>query len=78
MVEFGFYIFEGLMLSVQTIEDAIQKLPEPDLAELQRWFSEFYGNIWNNKIEHDAQSGKLDDLAAEALAEYHSGLVTEL
>jgi hypothetical protein len=66
------------MLSVQVIEDAIQQLPEPDLAELQRWFSEFYGNIWDKKIESDAEAGKLDALAAEALAEYHSGLVTEL
>lgn len=66
------------MISVQTIEDAIQQLPEPDLAELQRWFSEFYGNIWDKKIERDAEDGKLDALAAEALAEYHSGLVTEL
>ena len=66
------------MISVQIIEDAIQKLPEPDLAELQRWFSEFYGNIWDKQIEHDADEGKLDALAAEALAEYHSGLVTEL
>lgn len=66
------------MLSVQVIENAIQQLPEPDLAELQRWFSEFYGNIWDKKIERDAEAGKLDLLAAEALAEYHSGLVTEL
>ena len=66
------------MISVQVIEDAIQQLPEPDLAELQRWFSEFYGNIWDKKIERDADDGKLDALAAEALAEYHSGLSTEL
>ena len=66
------------MISVQVIENAIQQLPEPDLAELQRWFSEFYGNILDKKIERDADDGKLDALAAEALAEYHSGLVTEL
>ena len=42
------------MISVQAIEDAIQQLPETDLAELQRWFSEFYGNIWDKKIERDA------------------------
>ncbi len=66
------------MISVQVIENAIQQLPEPDLAELQRWFSEFYGNILDKKIERDADDGKLDVLAAEALAEYHSGLVTEL
>jgi len=66
------------MISVQTIENAIQQLPEPDLEELQRWFSEFYGNIWDKQIERDAITGKLDALADEALAEYHSGKVTEL
>ena len=66
------------MISVQTIENAIQQLPEPDLAELQRWFSEFYGDIWDRQIECDATAGKLDALAAEALAEYQSGVVTEL
>ncbi len=66
------------MLSIEVIEDAIQQLPEPELAELQRWFSEFYSNIWDKQIERDAQAGKLDTLADEALAEYQSGLVTEL
>ncbi|MEI6746125.1 MAG: hypothetical protein WCL34_09200 [Methylococcaceae bacterium] len=66
------------MISVQTIENAIQQLPEPDLAELQRWFSEFYGSIWDKQIERDATAGKLDALATEAIAEYYSGTVTEL
>ena len=50
------------MISVQTIENAIQQLPEPDLAELQRWFSEFYGSIWDKQIERDAIAGKLASL----------------
>jgi hypothetical protein len=50
------------------------QIPEPDLAKLQHWFSEFYGNIWDKKIERDAKAGKLDALAAEA----YSGLVSEL
>lgn len=66
------------MLSVETIEEAIQQLPEPDVKELQRWFSEFYGNLWDNQIERDAEAGKLDALAAEALAEYHNGKAIEL
>jgi hypothetical protein len=34
--------------------------------------------MWDKQIENDANAGKLDALAAEALAEYHSGLATEL
>lgn len=61
------------MLSVQSIEAAIQQLPEPDLAEFRRWFAQFNESIWDKQIEQDAQAGKLDGLAAEALAEYQNG-----
>jgi hypothetical protein len=64
--------------SVQAIEEAIEQLPRPDLLELHRWFSEFYEKLWDEQIENDASTGKLDGLAAEALAEYYSGKATEL
>lgn len=67
-----------MMNSVQAIEEAIQQLPKPDLVELHRWFSEFYENLWDKQIEKDANAGKFDNLAAEALAEYYSGKATEL
>lgn len=66
------------MNTVQAIEQAIQQLPEPDLAELRQWFAEFNETLWDKRIEQDANAGKLDALAAEALAEYHSGKATEL
>lgn len=66
------------MISVQEIEHAIQQLPKHDLVELRRWFIEFDEALWDEQIERDAITGKLDALAAEALAEYHSGKVTEL
>jgi hypothetical protein len=33
---------------------------------------------WDAQIEADANAGKLDALAAEALAEYHNGTAREL
>jgi hypothetical protein len=66
------------MISVQAIEEAIQQLPEPDLIELSRWFYEFNEARWDKQIERDADAGKFDMLAAEALAEYHNGKATEL
>ncbi len=33
----------------------------------------FDETAWDEQIENDAQAGKLDALAAEALAEYHNG-----
>jgi hypothetical protein len=35
-------------------------------------------SAWDAQIEADAGSGKLDALAAEALAEYHNGMAREL
>ena len=66
------------MLSVETIENAIQSLPPADLAEFRRWFSAFDNAVWDAQIESDAAAGKLDCLAQEALAEYRSGTAREL
>jgi hypothetical protein len=64
------------MQTVQAIEQAIQQLPEAELCELRRWFTEFTEELWDKQIENDAKAGKLDALAAEALAEYHRDLST--
>lgn len=36
------------------------------------------GDAWDRQIEEDAAAGKLDALAAEALAEYEAGRTSEL
>jgi hypothetical protein len=36
------------------------------------------GDAWDRQIEEDAAAGKLDALAAEALAEYEAGQASEL
>jgi hypothetical protein len=66
------------MLSVQAIEEEIQQLPKSDLAILRDWFLEFDDRAWDKQIEDDANAGKLDSLAAEALEEYYGGKATEI
>ncbi|MES2683126.1 MAG: hypothetical protein V4650_06355 [Pseudomonadota bacterium] len=66
------------MTTVLAIEQAIQKLPAADLAALRRWFSQFDEAAWDKQIEADAAVGKLDAMAAEALADYSSGKAKEL
>lgn len=66
------------MNDVQSIEEAVQGLPPGDLAEFRRWFAEFDAAAWDTQIETDAAAGKLDSLAAEALAEYQTGKVREI
>ena len=66
------------MTTIQAIEQAIQQLPAQELAELRRWFTKFDEAVWDAQIEADAAAGKLDALAAEAVAEYGNGKAREL
>lgn len=66
------------MGNIQSIEKAVEALPPSELAEFRRWFAEFDSAAWDKQIEQDAASGKLDQLAAEALADYRDGSAREL
>jgi hypothetical protein len=57
--------------TVQEIERAIEKLSDEELAEIRAW-------LWDRDIERDADSGRLDTLAEEAMQEYRSGKTTQL
>jgi hypothetical protein len=52
--------------TVQEIESAIEKLTDKELAELRTF-------IWDRDIERDAASGRIDQLAKEAIDEYRTG-----
>lgn len=66
------------MGNVHSIEKAVEALPPSELVEFRRWFAEFDSAAWDRQIEQDAASGKLDQLAAEALADYRHGSAREL
>lgn len=66
------------MSSIQSIERAIERLPAHELAEFRKWFAKFDESAWDEQIEVDAQTGKLDALAAEALVDYQNGKAREL
>ena len=66
------------MGTVKSIEKAVESLPPSELAEFRRWFAEFDSDAWDKQLEQDVASGKLDVMAAEALADYRAGPVREL
>ncbi|MFI3215434.1 MAG: hypothetical protein QX192_01350 [Methylococcales bacterium] len=66
------------MTSILDIEQAVQQLSAHELAEFSRWFTQLYETVWDAQIEADADAGKLDKLATEALAEYNNGSAREL
>lgn len=61
------------MPSLQRIESQIASLPEPQLRQFRTWFNEFDANKWDLALAADIEDGKLDSLAAEALAHYGAG-----
>ncbi len=66
------------MIDVQEIEVAVQDLPENKLVEFRAWFEEFDAEQWDRQFEEDANSGKLDALADEALMSMASQKCIEL
>ena len=61
------------MGSIKSIEKAVEALPPAELAEFRQWFAEFDAQAWDQQLERDAVAGKLDGLAAEALADLQAG-----
>lgn len=61
------------MQTVQEIEQVISRLPQEELARFREWFEEFDAKVWDEQIEVDAKSGKLDRLAEQAIADFHEG-----
>ncbi len=66
------------MSTVENIENRVEKLSLKELSEFRLWFSKYDANAWDAQIEADADAGKLDALAQEALAEYESGKAREI
>jgi hypothetical protein len=60
-------------MTLEELELKISQLPPRDLAEFREWFLRFDGDRWDEQIEKDAGSGKLDSLALAALQEFRSG-----
>ena len=50
---------------------AIEALPEDEYKKLRRWFFERDWQTWDEQIEADSKSGKLDFIIKEAKNEKH-------
>ena len=66
------------MSELEEIEQRIRKLSPDELSRFRAWFIEFDHLLWDRQIEADSNAGKLDMLAAEALAEYKAGKAREV
>lgn len=61
-------------MTISEIEQAIRELSPKELSRFYAWFEEYYAEVWDQQIEADAKSGRLDKLIAEVDEEYNTGL----
>jgi hypothetical protein len=61
-------------MSITDIEQAITELSPEELARFREWFDEYYAQVWDEQIEKDAKSGRLDRIISEVDEEYDTGL----
>ena len=65
-------------MSLQELEDTIAKLPPDELAKFREWFLDFDSAQFDKRIENDANDGRLDSLANDALRDHTGGKSTPL
>jgi len=63
---------------INAIRKAIETLSEAEYVELRRWFSERDWKKWDQEIENDSKSGKLDFLIEEAFEQKRHGKLKDL
>jgi len=60
-------------MNIKEIEAAISQLPPAELAELAKWFEEFHAQIWDEQLEQDVKTGRLDALIKQAEQDFEQG-----
>jgi hypothetical protein len=66
------------MNTLEQIEQAVITLSDDDFRKLYHWIIELNHQKWDQQIAEDSEKGLLDELANQALAEYHQGRTTRL
>lgn len=61
------------MSTVSEIEHAIEQLPAAEFAKLRQWFLELDSARWDQEMDADSESGRLDFLFEEAADERARG-----
>ncbi len=60
---------------MEEIEAAINNLPVEDFRRIARWFRDRDQTLWDQQLDEDSASGKLDFLFDEAESERKEGLL---
>ena len=61
------------MSTIQEIERAVSDLSPEELSRFRAWFLEFDAQVWDEQLESDVASGRLQALTEEARADLRAG-----
>jgi len=53
-------------------------LPTSELDQLFAWLAAYHHQVWDQQIEQDLESGRLDAVIAQAERDYQAGLARPL
>jgi hypothetical protein len=62
---------------VEEIEAAIDSLPPEEFRRIAKWFRDREQGLWDEQLDRDSVSGKLDSLFQEAESESKKQLLRE-
>lgn len=65
-------------MTIEDLEKAVATLPPDQLAEFRAWFEAFDAARFDEKIERDSKTGKLDRLADAAIDDFRKGRARKL
>jgi ABC-type phosphate transport system auxiliary subunit len=60
------------MSKLEQIEKSVTELTQQEFSAFAEWFERLQMERWDRQLEADAASGKLDQFADEALAEFRA------
>ena len=66
------------MRAIRGIQSAVRQLSPEELSRFREWFAEFDAKVWAKQFEDDVRSGRLDQLAKQATADFRAGKCREL
>lgn len=66
------------MTTVQLIERKVRELDRSGLSAFRNWFRKYDSELWDEQIEKDIRSGKLEKFAQQALSAHKRGKTKEL
>ena len=65
-------------ITITELKTIVIKLPPRELDEFTDWFNEFQEAQWDQEIETDVKSGKLDHLIQQAEKAFSEGKCKEI